>query len=148
MPWAVQCRCLLLLHPPPFLWPVAVCFFSISSYTHTSLSLPLLVFTLAKESRQDQSPSDKLGQMKSLALGTLSQKRSFYAKYHLMVKMWSEMSLTLKKSLEILVSTCSGRTPRWRKHLYFKPSVSILFLKLYLLLDSEKLINTCSILVS
>lgn len=107
MPWAVQCRCLLLLHPPPFLWPVAVCFFPISSYTHTSLSLPLLVFTPAKESRQDQSPSDKLGQMKSLALGTLSQKRSFYAKYHLMVKMWSEMSLTLQKSLEILVSTCS-----------------------------------------
>lgn len=86
MPWAVQCRCLLLLHPPPFLWPVAVCFFPISSYMHTSLSLPLLVFTPAKESRQDQSPSDKLGQMKSLALGTLSQKRSFYAKYHLMVK--------------------------------------------------------------
>lgn len=107
MPWAVQCRCLLLLHPPPFLWPVAVCFFPISSYTHTSHSLPLLVFTPTKESRQDQSPSDKLGQMKSLALGTLSQKRSFYAKYHLMVKMWSEMSLTLQKSLEILVSTCS-----------------------------------------
>lgn len=99
-----------------------------------------------KESRQDQSPSPSYrnqARFKGLAVGTVSQRRTLYAKYHIICG--KNVESDVAESSEVMCVDILCTTPRGRKYLYLKPSVSILFLQLHLLLDSEKLNYTCCI---